>query len=840
MSIVANEYLEALDILEHAAASTISSTDAQQQWDQIAQAAKQLANNLTSEDTRTSLAKAGLVHSCAKLLPAATDAPAPQAVTQLLRAVGNLCFDHNVNRQLCLDQAIPAAVLEVLASAHAIPSSNPSSPSSPTSKKLAPTGDQDGSTLDHLTLVRAAVGAILNMSLEFDPIKEELRNPAALSLFLSLLDSRSIAGKPAPIYRVNSWAQAVPAGSSEEVEEVWKNEVQIRSAIAGWVMSILDGLLSDDKASFPPSGVSTLASIILSSQASLSSDPPPSSPWSDEDSSDLLDTDLELLTQSASLLEALSIDQETAKQEIAFAIFDPHPPTSERDGETTLLSHLFSFIESSTLPSNWTSIHSSDPTYATKAFSTIKSAVVRAVVEAPNSDVVMARLFAHQAEGDGGKKKNWILQKLVSWIGANKTGREDLLICAAHMLAALGRKDEHCVILVQDYGLAPPLAALVDAKVKEQMSKDNVRPGEVTQILFGVVSLLRHLSIPVLNKSVLGETGIIPTVTLLLRRELDMVSPLQNAVIGLLKHLTASNLINSLYFIGVSTASPDLPQPMDTDSAPTALDATLSLISRTDDIRIRSEASRTLVNVVRSFFSAKAQSGDASLLSPITPSTATTVGPESATTPKLSDEESMKRKGRPLIVRHEVVTALSEMVRLSEKYPMLINEGVVGLTLLAGSGAAGVMLVLDALLLRHEPPAPPPPSSDTSASSRTPSRTTSLAVTAAGDPPTSLGMLVTWLGMAASGKLSTGDPSLAPTSTTSTPSAVPAVRPEMVTNTCALVITVLRAAEVAKVDKHKIDQLRVQVLGPLHGAAETSEGALKKAATRALEVVEGR
>lgn len=33
--------------------------------------------------------------------------------------------------------------------------------------------------------------------------------------------------------------------------------------------------------------------------------------------------------------------------------------------------------------------------------------------------------------------------------------------------------------------------------------------------------------------------------------------------------------------------------------------------------------------------------------------------------------------------------ALSEMVRLSEKYPMLINEGIVGLTLLAGSGEVG-------------------------------------------------------------------------------------------------------------------------------------------------------
>lgn len=50
--------------------------------------------------------------------------------------------------------------------------------------------------------------------------------------------------------------------------------------------------------------------------------------------------------------------------------------------------------------------------------------------------------------------------------------------------------------LVQEYGLAEPLAQLVVEKVRQQLSKTTVRPGEVTQILFGVVSLLRHLSIP--------------------------------------------------------------------------------------------------------------------------------------------------------------------------------------------------------------------------------------------------------------------------------------------------------------------------------------------------------
>ena len=77
--------------------------------------------------------------------------------------------------------------------------------------------------------------------------------------------------------------------------------------------------------------------------------------------------------------------------------------------------------------------------FGAKAFATVKSAVVRAVVEAPNSDAVMDKLFMH------GEGKNWVLEKLVEWVGETREGREDLLICAAHMLAALGRKGAYPV-----------------------------------------------------------------------------------------------------------------------------------------------------------------------------------------------------------------------------------------------------------------------------------------------------------------------------------------------------------------------------------------------------------
>lgn len=235
------------------------------------------------------------------------------------------------------------------------------------------------------------------------------------------------------------------------------------------------------------------------------------------------------------------------------------------------------FVEDAFPPSYWSAAgEEHEPAALDKAFSTVKSAVVRAIVEVPNSDLVMNQLFAV------GQGKGWVVERLVKWVEESRDGREDMLICAAHMLAALGRKgefrsqlstrsrrpsltltDEHCVSLVHEYGVAPPLGkiAIKMSALQFEKATNGARPGEVTQILFGVVSLLRHLSIPgespslcsrgnsrlsttlfaVANKAILGDTGIIGSVSTLLQRELDIVGPLQNAVVGLLKHLTAAN-----------------------------------------------------------------------------------------------------------------------------------------------------------------------------------------------------------------------------------------------------------------------------------------------------------
>lgn len=293
----------------------------------------------------------------------------------------------------------------------------------------------------------------------------------------------------------------------------------------------------------------------------------------------------------------------------------------------------------------------------------------------------------------------------------------------------------------------------------------------------------------------------------------------------------------------------DPPADSSVESAP--IELILAIIPRTDDVRLRSEASRILINLIRALFSTRPPSlSPTPAVSPITPRSNRLQALSAPGTEE--EEERRKTAGRQKVVRKEVAEALAEMVRLSEKYPVLINEGVVGLTLLAGSGPVGALLVLDALLAVHAPPAKEPepalvdPDAPPSprATSPTPTRTASLAISPAGDPPLALDMLVSWLALAARGQ--TGDRKSTD------------VRPEMVTNAAALIITVLRTGEVARDGfaggeggerrgevEGKLAEVRRKVVGALVGASEAlgeTDGAnegLKRTVGRALEVVRG-
>lgn len=202
------------------------------------------------------------------------------------------------------------------------------------------------------------------------------------------------------------------------------------------------------KAEFPLSGVLSLASVVLS--VSTSSEPSAlPAHLSPDDATDFLDTDLELLTICSSLLESLAHDLPGAASALAFSPFSPALPYPKN----TLLWQLLHFISDAAPPSHWALAATDDPARAVKAFSAVKAAVVRAVVEAPNDDEVMERLWSETKRGAGDGEdgaeaaqakeegRSWLVEMLVRWLeGAQQEGREDMLIAAAHLLAGMGRK----------------------------------------------------------------------------------------------------------------------------------------------------------------------------------------------------------------------------------------------------------------------------------------------------------------------------------------------------------------------------------------------------------------
>ena len=93
----------------------------------------------------------------------------------------------------------------------------------------------------------------------------------------------------------------------------------------------------------------------------------------------------------------------------------------------------------------------------------------------------------------------------------------------------------------------------------------------------------------------------------------------------------------------------------------------LALIRRSDKTAIKSEGTRVLVNAARTLWSTAAPDGDA------------------------------RRAAMSAMTSTDVANALAQLIGRSKKYPLLVNEGVVGLTLLSLSPAGGTHFAVDSL-----------------------------------------------------------------------------------------------------------------------------------------------
>jgi len=148
----------------------------------------------------------------------------------------------------------------------------------------------------------------------------------------------------------------------------------------------------------------------------------------------------------------------------------------------------------------------------------------------------------------------------------------------------------------------------------------------------------------------------------------DIADVVQLSAVGIVKHLATGNIRNALKLF-----KPER-------DAPSGVDQVLDLIRRTDSLALRNEGTRVLVNLTKTLWI------PASASSPV------------ATTNASPPTEAIERRhALNKLTTEETADALGEMIGRNIRYPVLLNEGIMALTLLSSQGF-GVPHVLTALV----------------------------------------------------------------------------------------------------------------------------------------------
>lgn len=149
----------------------------------------------------------------------------------------------------------------------------------------------------------------------------------------------------------------------------------------------------------------------------------------------LLNCDLEILKETCSLLESLTIDVEDIRLSLARGMTFP-----DEHGGVGCLAEILRFIDQGDHHPLWASESQAEQTKKQKAFDLYKAAMVKSVVELAgeekNTDVLWD-------ESDPEKPGGVFISQMVNWIKSQKNlkeqDRDDLVICATLSLGNLVR-----------------------------------------------------------------------------------------------------------------------------------------------------------------------------------------------------------------------------------------------------------------------------------------------------------------------------------------------------------------------------------------------------------------
>ncbi|KAF8520236.1 hypothetical protein BU17DRAFT_46922 [Hysterangium stoloniferum] len=600
---------------------------ADDRWTQVATSARNLADLLRIREMveQSALGQTPLPRTLTSLMneavagPSVPLGPALSAIYELLRTSANFCMDHDGNRQLLLTAGFPHAVISLLQRYVAAPND--------ISQRLH-------LSLMELKALKVSAGVLLNMSLHFEPVRDYLTSVNAAQIIL-LLRSR--------IYPPCSWAVAQPnnvAISAVTEEWTW------RSGFSDWASLVLVELLRDA----PIYRLLTIKSLVPLVEILARFTPPYHSnlgPLLNEPTIrlTLINTDLEILSETCSYLESLAIDSEDVQD-----FFARSTDRSSESDPGPLLRQIVDFVEFGDYPPTWKEESPIERDKLSKAFDMCKAAVIKTVVEVSGAPACIDALW------DLDRPDGWFISRMIGWVKSNANGaRDDLVICGALSLGNLARKEPYCAALVQpSFGLVPILASLLELHTDVKLKH-------------AALGLLKHLAQTAISQVALSNADIVAKLveSEIWSEKLDMAESVQLLAVGTAKHLCTNNVSNAVQLAVTRSTGTD---------ARSGVDQVLALLKRSDTIAVKSESTRAIFQVIRAV--CKQRHSNDSVI-----------------------KEEAQHKAIEALTVPATTTALVELANQGriKPYFILINESVLGLILLSCQ-PSGSRLVAEASL----------------------------------------------------------------------------------------------------------------------------------------------
>lgn len=397
-------------------------------------------------------------------------------------------------------------------------------------------------------------------------------------------------------------------------------------------------------------------------------------------STTLLQTDFEILEESCSLIESLCLDVEDVRLSLARGLVFPE----EHQG-VQCFSDMLDFIETANHPKLWTAFGEADKTAKERSFDFFKAAVIKSVVEVAaeenNADVLWD---AGEETSAGGIFVCRMVQWLRSFVEApEKLGREDLAICATLTLANLATRGT-----VQALLLSPHLMSFLESFSKTLLSPPHsivsllsplVAPSFDMRVRHGVVGLLKHLAQSSAqspeNRKIIEDEGVIPAIVasgIWDDTKDALAEVVQINAFGIVKYLCNGSGKYSqcgvgtkltMYYLVSATYAVVLPV---TPASLSGITKILALVRRSDTIAIKSEGTRVIVNVIKTLWSA-----------------------ENPSNPAVDDR---RQQAMEALLIPDCAEALARLIGRSMKYPLLVNEAVVALSLMATHDKGGQLI----------------------------------------------------------------------------------------------------------------------------------------------------